>query len=337
MASRALVWPPRSIPPAALSPGAPIFRSGASCFTAPCDRGTTGGGEPLRSPRRASLDVPLRARKPPRKGVVSRSRLTERALVADDPFARKATSFVFVVQTPTSRGDPRGDPRRGSSEHRRSGGLVRARRRGLLEGASDRVEEHEPFRKHCDPRRRTLRRLRACDPDPVSGSAALFPGDLPELMERPLQILGYLRFIDDALVGGRVLEDQLLRVERDALDERRRMAIAAVPQHGMADLCEVDPDLVLPPRFEPDTHERGVVEPLPHLEVRDSPFPRPTERGRPDREGSRVLREMGDDCPAILPETPLDDGAVEAPRLARFKLRGERFQGALALGENEEP
>src|SRR5262249_27782849 len=125
--------------------------------------------------------------------------------------------------------------------------------------------------------------------------------------------------------------------ERDAGEERGRLPVAAVAQHGVADLGEVDADLMLAARLQSHTHERRVLEPLDDGEVRDRALARPTDGGRVHREALRVLHEPGLDRAALAREAAGDDGRVDAARFARFELRSHPLHSAGGPREGEQP
>lgn len=141
----------------------------------------------------------------------------------------------------------------------------------------------------------------------------------------------------DSREAYRVAEGQDLGVQRDARNEGGRATVSAISEHGMADLREVDPDLVLAPCLEPAADDCRGREPLNNLEVRDGALPGAAQGGRAHRQAPGVFDEVGDDRPRVLLDTPHDDGRVDPPRLVRLELRGERFKGPLRLGEDEEP
>src|SRR6185503_6485097 len=112
---------------------------------------------------------------------------------------------------------------------------------------------------------------------------------LPEHLDQAPHVARRVRSELDALSRDRVQETEGPRVQGGPVDERRRLAVALVPEERVARLREVHPDLVSPPGLQPDGQHRGAGQALGHRVLGERLLPLARTAGGVDLEALPVL------------------------------------------------
>src|SRR5262249_39980457 len=137
----------------------------------------------------------------------------------------------------------------------------------------------------------------------------------------------------DGLAGLRMEEAEPGRVEAEAADRVARAAVEAVADDRMAQLGELDAELVAPSGPEAQLEERRVGPACHHPVVRDGG---PAGLGVAPDAQPLVLDEPGGQRAGVGADPALDDGGVDAPGAPLLELGLEVALGPGGRGEDQE-
>src|SRR5262249_50143142 len=137
----------------------------------------------------------------------------------------------------------------------------------------------------------------------------------------------------DGLAGLRMEEAEPGRVEAEAAERVARAAVEAIADDRMAQLGELDAELVAPPGPEAQLEERRVGPARHHPVVGDGG---PAGVGVAPSAKPLILDEPAGQRAGVVADPALDDGRVDAPGAPLFELVLEVALGPRGGGEDQQ-